>query len=80
MKPAEKDIAYIKDAWHNMLTKEDLLALLNYAKALVYGPNSVAFELKQLTWYANPGVNSNRYKSFDVKKKVRWYKINSCAS
>ncbi len=52
-----------------MLTKEDLSALLNYAKPLIYKSNAVSFELKQLTWYANPKINSKRYSSFQIKKK-----------
>ncbi|NTS41959.1 RNA-directed DNA polymerase [Flavisolibacter sp. BT320] len=69
MKPDEKHTAYIREAWSQMLTKEDLLALLNYAKPLAYESKTVPFELKQLTWYANPKINSRRYSTFSIKKK-----------
>ncbi len=69
MKPEEKHTAYIREAWSSMLTKEDLLALLNYAKPLAYESKTVPFELKQLTWYSNPKINSKRYSTFSIKKK-----------
>lgn len=64
-----KDIKIIKAAFHQMKTKEDFLALLNLAKPFVYGDKAVPFELKQLTWYANPNSKSRRYTEFKIKKK-----------
>ena len=52
-----------------MQYKEDLLNLLNEAKPFVYGNKAVPFELKQLTWYANPKLGGNRYAEFKIKKK-----------
>ncbi len=52
-----------------MLSREDLLNLLNIAKPLVYGEKVVPFELKQLTWYANPKLGGKRYEEFKIKKK-----------
>lgn len=69
MKLDEKHTAHIKESWSKMLTKEDLLDLLNYAKPFLYGQKTVPFEIKQITWYANPRINCKRYTSFQIKKK-----------
>lgn len=65
----QKDIQQIRNLFADMQTKEDILALLNYTKPLVYGRGAVPFELKQLAWHANPTVNHYRYASFGIKKK-----------
>jgi len=62
-------ISKIRAAFDNMQSKEDLLTLLNEAKPFVYGEQAVPFELKQLTWYANPELGRKRYKLFTIKKK-----------
>ena len=69
MKLDQNHIEQIKNAFEKMQTKHDLLDLMNIAKPLIYGPNSVPFELKQLTWYANPKLRKNTYKEFKIKKK-----------
>jgi RNA-directed DNA polymerase len=55
--------------WMGMETKEDFLGLLNYAGRLVYGPSFQSFELKQITYYANPQWAKTRYSSFTIRKK-----------
>ncbi len=65
----EADITQIRDAFGKMNTREDFLNLLNQAKPLVYGERAVPFELKQLTWYANPKHEIKRYVEFKIKKK-----------
>lgn len=62
-------IDQIRASFQKMETKEDLLHLLNVAKPLVYGEKAVPFQLKQLTWYANPKLAKNTYATFKVKKK-----------
>ncbi len=69
MKLEQAQIDKIKTAFAEMQTRADLLHLLNEVKPLVYGENAVPFELKQLTWYANPKLSKNRYKEFKIKKK-----------
>ncbi|WP_439504896.1 reverse transcriptase family protein [Sediminibacterium sp.] len=69
MKLEQKHIDHIKSAFAKMQTKEDLLNLLNEVKPLIYGDKTVPFQLKQLTWYANPKVSGERYKEFKIKKK-----------
>ncbi|MBK9402195.1 MAG: RNA-directed DNA polymerase [Bacteroidetes bacterium] len=69
MELEKKDIDQIKVAFGKMRTKEDLLKLLNLAKPFVYGKNAVPFQLKQLTWYATPTLNKNRYFEFEIAKK-----------
>ena len=62
-------ITEIKTAFAKIQSREDLLLLMNVAKPLVYGKNAVPFELKQLTWYANPKLSKKNYSVFKVKKK-----------
>jgi len=62
-------ITKIKTAFAKIHSREDLLLLMNIAKPLVYGKNAVPFELKQLTWYANPKLSKKSYSVFKVKKK-----------
>jgi hypothetical protein len=69
MKPEQAHIDQIRTAFEKMQSREDLLHLLNEAKLLVYGAKAVAFELKQLTWYANPKLGRDRYTEFKIKKK-----------
>jgi retron-type reverse transcriptase len=59
----------IRTSFEQMQTKEDLLNLLNKAKPFLYGKGTVPFELKQLTWYANPKLSRSRYVEFAIKKK-----------
>lgn len=69
MKQEQIHINQIRTAFKNMQTKEDLLQVLNEAKPLIYGENAVPFELKQLTYYANPKLGKKRYTEFKIKKK-----------
>ncbi|MDI9358265.1 MAG: reverse transcriptase family protein [Phycisphaerales bacterium] len=69
MKQEEKLITDIKTDFQKMQSVKDLLAVLNKAKPLVYGDHYIPFELKQLTWYANPKLATERYTTFTIKKK-----------
>lgn len=69
MKLEQAHIDQIKTAFEKMQSKEDLLHVLNEAKPLVYGNKAVPFELKQLTWYANPKLGRKRYAGFKINKK-----------
>ena len=69
MKPDQSHIKEIKAAFEKLQTREDLLALLNKTKHLLYGNKAVPFQLKQLTWYANPKLGQTRYKEFKILKK-----------
>ncbi|MBL0065534.1 MAG: RNA-directed DNA polymerase [Bacteroidetes bacterium] len=69
MKLEQAHIDQIRIAFEKMQSREDLLQLLNEAKPLIYGDNTVPFELKQLTWYANPKIGRKRYAEFKIKKK-----------
>lgn len=44
----------IKAEFEKMQSKDDLLNLLNFVKAIVYGKKAIPFELKQLTYYTLP--------------------------
>ena len=69
MKLEQSHIDLIKTAFQKMQSREDLLHVLNEAKPMVYGDKAVPFELKQLTWYANPKLGGKRYAEFKIKKK-----------
>jgi RNA-directed DNA polymerase len=69
MKIDKTHIEKIRSAFERMQTKNDLLNLMNFAKPLVYGEKAKPFELKQLTWHANPKVNKKRYQEFTIAKK-----------
>jgi hypothetical protein len=69
MKIEQAHIDQIRIAFEKMQTREDLLHLLNEAKPLVYGEKSIPFELKQITWYANPKLAKKRYIEFKIRKK-----------
>jgi len=61
--------AYIKEAFAKMKIKEDFLALLNYAKEIIYSQKTLPFEIKQINYHCNPKLNPKRYFQFSVKKK-----------
>ncbi len=69
MKVEQSHIDQIRTAFVKMQSREDFLHVLNEAKPLVYGDKAVPFELKQLTWYANPKSGRKRYTQFKIKKK-----------
>jgi hypothetical protein len=69
MKIEQAHIDQIRTAFEKMQSKEDLLQILNDAKPMIYGDKAVPFQLKQLTWYANPKLGNKRYAEFKIKKK-----------
>jgi RNA-directed DNA polymerase len=69
MKIEQTHIDQIRKQFAALQTKEDLLALLNVAKELLYGEPGSPIKLKTLTYYANPDHCKNRYKTFTIKKK-----------
>jgi len=69
MKLEQAHIDQIRTAFEKMQSREDLLHVLNEAKPLVYGDKAVPFDLKQLTWYANPKLGRKRYAEFKINKK-----------
>jgi RNA-directed DNA polymerase len=69
MKPQQPHIEQIRDAFSKLQTREDLLLLLNEVKPLIYGEKAVPFQIKQLTWYANPNLGGKRYAEFKIRKK-----------
>ena len=69
MKIKLEDIQQIRTDFAAMQNKEDLVSLLNEAKNLLYGEQSMPIQLKALTYYANPSICKKRYQSFSIKKK-----------
>ena len=62
MKLNQKYINQIKTAFQEMQNKEDLLGIMNFVKPFIYGSKFVPFDLKQLTYYANPNIRGKVYK------------------
>ena len=69
MKIEQQHIDQIRQKFASMQSKEELLALLNEAKNILYRKECKLFELKSLTYYANPELCKKRYTQFTVKKK-----------
>jgi len=74
MEISKNDIAKIRSAFESMQSKGDLLALLNEVKPLMYGPRTILFELRQLTWYSNPKLSHERYTAFKIEKSSGQYR------
>src|SRR5580692_10360381 len=74
MEISKNDIAKIRSGFESMQSKGDLLALLNEVKPLMYGPRTILFELRQLTWYANPKLSHERYTAFKIEKSSGQYR------
>jgi len=69
MELTQENINYVRTSFGNIKTKGELVSLLNYVKPILYGEEAVPFELKQITFYANPKINPNRYIKFGIEKK-----------
>ena len=69
MKIEQKHIDQIRQKFASMQSKEDLVSLLSEAKNLLYSKECMPFELKSLTYYANPDLCKKRYAKFTIKKK-----------
>lgn len=59
----------ISERIQTLSSKQDLLELLNDVKSMELGDNAYPIELKQLTYYADPRKDRNRYYSFTIPKK-----------
>lgn len=69
MKIEKQHIDQIRQRFASMQNKEDLVSLLSEAKNILYGKECKPFELRSLTYYANPVLCKKRYAKFTVKKK-----------
>ena len=69
MKLEQEHISQIKGKFAAMASKDDLLTLLNFVKPFIYGEKTIPFKIKQVTYYYNSNVATNRYSSFTIKKK-----------
>lgn len=70
MKIEDYQLLFIKDAFQQMKSKDDFLALLNYTKPIIYGDKARPFEMKHLRYHSNPKANRSRYVSFSIPKKA----------
>ena len=62
-------IDQIRKQFAELKSKEDLVKLLSDAKNMLYGEKCKPVQLKHLTYFANPKLCKDRYKTFTVKKK-----------
>ena len=69
MKIEQKHIDQIRQKFATIQSKEDLVLLLSEAKNILYRKECKPFELKSLTYYANPDLCKKRYAKFSIKKK-----------
>jgi len=69
MKIEQQHIDQIRQKFASMQNKADLVSLLSEAKNILYGKECKPFELKSLTYYANPDLCKKRYAKFTIKKK-----------
>jgi hypothetical protein len=69
MKIEQQHIEQIRQKFASMQSKEDLVSLLSEAKSTLYGKECMPFELRSLTYYANPVSCKKRYTTFTIKKK-----------
>lgn len=69
MKIEQQHIDKIRQDFASMQNKEELVSLLSEAKSILYGKECKPFELKSLTYYANPDFCKRRYTTFPIKKK-----------
>lgn len=69
MKIEQEHIDNIRQKFAAMQTKEELVSLLSEAKNILYGKEYEPFQLKSLTYYANPELSKKRYTKFSIKKK-----------
>jgi RNA-directed DNA polymerase len=75
MKLTTEQTDHIKKAFQSMKTKEELLALLNYVKAILFNESSIPygkaklFQLKNLNLQIKPKLYFKRYTRFSIKKK-----------
>lgn len=69
MKIEKQHIDQIRQRFASMQNKEDLVSLLSEAKNILCGKECKPFELRSLTYYANPVLCKKRYAKFTIKKK-----------
>lgn len=69
MKIEQAHIDQIRKQFAELQSKEELVKLLSDAKNMLYGEECKPFQLKSLTYYANPTLCKKRYQTFSIKKK-----------
>lgn len=69
MKIENSHIQYIRTTFNEMQSRDEFLGLLNFVKPLIFGEKTKPFEVRQLTFYANPKRSVNFYKTFEINKK-----------
>lgn len=61
----------MRDIWHTMQSKDDLLHLLNVALEGLYSKNAITLKKEDLNKYAYSSVTPKRYNTFKIPKKKK---------
>lgn len=69
MKIEQTHIDQIRQKFALLQNKQDLVSLLNDANRMLNGEKCKTIQLKSLTFYANPEICENRYRTFSISKK-----------
>ena len=69
MKANKENIEFIKQRFHSMESKEDLLLLINEVNKIIYGEDAYNLKLRTLNYFANPSLCKKRYTTFNISKK-----------
>ncbi|WP_374443469.1 reverse transcriptase family protein [Epilithonimonas sp.] len=75
---SEEQNNFIKFKFSTLSDKKDVVELLNIVNKMMFGEKSIDFDLKLLMHFANPELSTNRFKTFQIKKKSGSYRtLNS---
>lgn len=61
----------IGDLWRCLKNKKDLLKLINVALEGLYGEMAASVTMTQFNWAAYSSLNPERYRTFQIPKKIR---------
>lgn len=70
MKLQDEHKLFIRHSFDTMRSNEEFLALLNFAKKMVYGEKAKPYEQKQINYNSNAKANTKRYTKFSIQKKT----------
>ena len=69
MRIEQENVETIRARFQQIKTKSDLLNLINFTKALLFGEGAYTVPLKTLTYYGNVNVAQKSYRTFTIRKK-----------
>jgi len=60
---------FIKAKFSTISTRQDIVELLNIVNKMMFGERFIDFDIESVTYFANPELSTNRFKTFSIKKK-----------